>query len=210
MNGRLRNQQGCWTCRLRKKKCDESRPECSLCASLMITCYGYGLKPEWMDDGPKERAVVNNLKETVKHTGRRKRPEQSSNPIARIAPKSSDESEEQISSSSRSSRKQDTPISSDHGASEDSSLDAPPDPASLIPGSTAAVSSKESALLMRFLDSVFQKQYPIYASRVLEERGWLLSLILKNKAFYHAALALSAHHQRITLPETHNLARAAA
>ena len=50
---------------------------------------------------------------------------------------------------------------------------------------------------MHFLDTVFPLQYPMYTPEVLEGgRGWLLSLLLRAEPFYHAALALSAHHRR--------------
>ncbi|EPE27447.1 Zn2/Cys6 DNA-binding protein [Glarea lozoyensis ATCC 20868] len=72
MTSVLRSKQGCWTCRLRKKKCDERRDICTTCESLTITCYGYGAKPDWMDGGEKERAMGNSIKQIVKHTSRRK------------------------------------------------------------------------------------------------------------------------------------------
>jgi hypothetical protein len=72
MSAALRSKQGCWTCRLRKKKCDERRDVCSTCQSLTITCYGYGSKPDWMDNGDKERAMANSIKQIVKRTSRRK------------------------------------------------------------------------------------------------------------------------------------------
>lgn len=72
MNRSLRSKQGCWTCRLRKKKCDEKHPVCSTCSSLAIICYGYGLKPAWMDNGEKEKAMANSIKQTVKETSKRK------------------------------------------------------------------------------------------------------------------------------------------
>ncbi len=72
MNGTLRSKQGCWTCRLRRKKCDERQPVCSTCELLKITCYGYGTKPDWMDGGPKEKAMIEQIKQIVKHTSRRK------------------------------------------------------------------------------------------------------------------------------------------
>ncbi|KAJ5550501.1 hypothetical protein N7535_001557 [Penicillium sp. DV-2018c] len=46
-----RSNDGCWTCRLRKKKCDENRPVCSACIGLELECHGYGPRPEWMDNG---------------------------------------------------------------------------------------------------------------------------------------------------------------
>jgi C6 transcription factor Pro1 len=43
-----RSKTGCWTCRLRRKKCDEETPQCSTCTSRDLFCYGYGEKPAWM------------------------------------------------------------------------------------------------------------------------------------------------------------------
>jgi hypothetical protein len=71
-NGPLRSKQGCWTCRLRRKKCDERHPSCVTCDSLAITCYGYGSKPDWMDGGEREKAMATSIKQIVKHTSRRK------------------------------------------------------------------------------------------------------------------------------------------
>ncbi|KAI0136243.1 fungal-specific transcription factor domain-containing protein [Xylariales sp. AK1849] len=51
-----RSTHGCWTCRLRKKKCDENRPSCFRCTSLHIVCDGYGPRPYWMDRGDLQRA----------------------------------------------------------------------------------------------------------------------------------------------------------
>lgn len=90
MTAPLRSKRGCWTCRLRKKKCDEGRPHCTTCESLSITCYGYGAKPDWMDNGEKERAISISIKEIVKHTSRRKATAQAAKhgvPVTRIAPK---------------------------------------------------------------------------------------------------------------------------
>ncbi|OBT86180.1 hypothetical protein VE02_06230 [Pseudogymnoascus sp. 03VT05] len=164
----LWSKQGCWTCRLRKKKCDEGHPQCSTCESLSITCHGYGSKPDWMDGGDAERAVANGIKEVVKQTSRRKTAQSiKQRDPAKIAPKST-------------------------GLSESSSSPAPsqdrPD---------AAFSADETALVMHFLDHVFPLQYPVYKSGIQGGgRGWLLFALLQTKSLYHAALALSAYHRR--------------
>ena len=61
-----RSHYGCWTCRVRKKKCDENYPICSNCSFRDMKCYGYGARPEWMDGGERERMVVDDLKQEVK------------------------------------------------------------------------------------------------------------------------------------------------
>ena len=42
-----RSRTGCWTCRTRRKKCDETRPVCRTCAALDLVCEGYGVRLKW-------------------------------------------------------------------------------------------------------------------------------------------------------------------
>lgn len=44
-----RSRTGCYTCRLRRKKCDETRPVCQACQHLKIKCE-YNQPSWWMDD----------------------------------------------------------------------------------------------------------------------------------------------------------------
>ncbi|KAI8628844.1 fungal-specific transcription factor domain-containing protein [Xylariaceae sp. FL1651] len=43
-----RTKTGCYSCRIRKKKCDEAKPHCLACLSRGIDCLGYDVKPAWM------------------------------------------------------------------------------------------------------------------------------------------------------------------
>ncbi|CAK7262456.1 hypothetical protein SEPCBS57363_000043 [Sporothrix epigloea] len=61
-----RSSAGCWTCRLRRKKCDETRPVCECCAALEIECVYSVSRPHWMDNGPRQRAMADRLKLVVK------------------------------------------------------------------------------------------------------------------------------------------------
>ncbi|RSL45364.1 hypothetical protein CEP54_014283 [Fusarium duplospermum] len=54
-----RTKTGCWTCRLRRKKCDENKPACSNCTSQSLECYGYDQKPAWMLDKENWQHVLN-------------------------------------------------------------------------------------------------------------------------------------------------------
>ena len=63
---KIRSSRGCWTCRLRRKKCDEARPACAACAALEITCHYSDAKPAWMDGGPREKAMADEIKAMVK------------------------------------------------------------------------------------------------------------------------------------------------
>lgn len=50
-SGVTRTRTGCWTCRARRKKCDETRPTCLACRSLNIQCEGYGVRLKWASRG---------------------------------------------------------------------------------------------------------------------------------------------------------------
>lgn len=42
-----RTRTGCWTCRKRGKKCDETRPGCNNCTALSLQCAGYATRLRW-------------------------------------------------------------------------------------------------------------------------------------------------------------------
>lgn len=60
-----RSIYGCWTCRLRKKKCDENHPSCSKCTSLSLDCDGYGPRPDWMRRGDLESDHARKVKRII-------------------------------------------------------------------------------------------------------------------------------------------------
>ncbi|OAA43930.1 Zn(2)-C6 fungal-type DNA-binding domain protein [Beauveria brongniartii RCEF 3172] len=56
-----RSKSGCWTCRLRRKKCSEDGMPCSNCKSRGVVCHGYGPRPAWKDRGQREQQEVERL-----------------------------------------------------------------------------------------------------------------------------------------------------
>ena len=56
----------CWTCRLRRKRCDLVRPICGSCQVLEITCYSGDAKPPWMDGGPGQKHMSETIKGRIK------------------------------------------------------------------------------------------------------------------------------------------------
>ncbi|EJF64783.1 hypothetical protein DICSQDRAFT_159813 [Dichomitus squalens LYAD-421 SS1] len=63
---------GCWTCRVRRKKCDEEREgdSCKTCLRLRIQCLGWGPKrPDWMRDKEKVAAYKASIKEQLSRMG---------------------------------------------------------------------------------------------------------------------------------------------
>ncbi|KAM7216833.1 Fungal specific transcription factor domain containing protein [Rhypophila decipiens] len=68
-----RSHNGCWSCRLRKKKCDERRPICTECMCVGLECHGFGEKPEWMDRGARQKAQAAKMKQKVAQVTRSRR-----------------------------------------------------------------------------------------------------------------------------------------
>ncbi|KAF4596251.1 hypothetical protein EYR40_008063 [Pleurotus pulmonarius] len=64
--GAVRAKSGCYTCRIRRKKCDEQPNEqgfCQTCVRLRLECLGFGAKrPEWL----RESRNVTELREKIK------------------------------------------------------------------------------------------------------------------------------------------------
>jgi len=64
--GAVRAKSGCYTCRIRRKKCDEQSNEdgeCSTCVRLHLECLGFGAKrPEWL----RESRNVSELRDKIK------------------------------------------------------------------------------------------------------------------------------------------------
>lgn len=69
----IRSFNGCWTCRLRRKKCDEKHPVCDACATLLITCHYAEEKPKWMDGGVRQEETAERLKREIKDKAHRRR-----------------------------------------------------------------------------------------------------------------------------------------
>ncbi|KAH9234439.1 hypothetical protein K456DRAFT_1761723 [Colletotrichum gloeosporioides 23] len=44
----FRSRRGCWTCKRRRKKCDEVKPSCSRCVHANLQCEGYDTRLTWV------------------------------------------------------------------------------------------------------------------------------------------------------------------
>ncbi|KAK7455691.1 hypothetical protein CaCOL14_012767 [Colletotrichum acutatum] len=73
-----RSSGGCWTCRIRHRKCDEAIPTCKECTDRHIVCHGYGAEPDWVKDPNKLQAELQRIKHAVKQNFRRTRKLQAS------------------------------------------------------------------------------------------------------------------------------------
>lgn len=216
---------GCWTCKLRHRKCDSKTPACRECLDRQIPCHGYGPKPLWMDGAVAETRELTRIKKAVKQHVRNLRKSQNrdrqaerdrhsaarTNPpqvpsenlatpptraVVVLSPPSPSEQAPEDAFHELGEGCSGDLVSPSSGHSHDPVQDERS--TSTGPQSTfACVFRPESAsLVMHYLDHVFYWQYPYFQPRSrLGNRGWLLAYLSNGGPLYHAALALSALHR---------------
>ncbi|KAI1756868.1 fungal-specific transcription factor domain-containing protein [Xylaria castorea] len=222
---KLRSSQGCWTCRLRRKKCDEARPACAACDGLEIDCHYSDTKPEWMDGGEREKHMADELKVMVKQKANERRDRKwgslptmidlspsaqtqqqevqqqdvhqpSDHPMRDAGqPVPSEEESGDVNppstvTSETSPSQAETSNASSPPSSQHSLFDNPTRPA--VDAFTENRSEIEVSFTMIYLDYVVPFLFPFYRPCLLESsRGWMLVLLMKNRALFHTALSLA-------------------
>ncbi|KAL6243875.1 DNA-binding transcriptional regulator ume6 [Rhinocladiella similis] len=61
-----RSRSGCFTCRLRRKKCDEAKPKCKACRNLGLDCEYK--RPHWWINNENRRQQKEHIKTVIKRT----------------------------------------------------------------------------------------------------------------------------------------------
>ncbi|ATY61675.1 C6 transcription [Cordyceps militaris] len=209
LSGKVRSQSGCYTCRLRRKKCDEKRPVCDGCTALEIDCVYGEHKPDWMDGGPKQRAMAEMIKLQVKKQASQRRDrkylemlEDGTRLVSlndRPAAANGHASDNTAVFSSESDRAFDTSPSTLSGTTGPSP-DMPWHQHQLVgPGAGGAQksdydSAQDTHLIMNYVDFVFPYLFPYYQPPILVGgRGWVLDAFLHgNRSIYYTAIALSS------------------
>ncbi|KAJ4986502.1 Transcriptional regulatory protein pro1-like protein 2 [Stagonosporopsis vannaccii] len=215
---------GCWTCKLRRKKCDETPTTCDNCASLKIGC-GYGPKPPWMDGGAQQKRKAMSVKEEIKRNiaQRRERSHVHNEAPTDIInrrygiisdvtitnslsmPQSTAASEPQIRppqfESQHTLRNEPTLLAtlpwSHHQHQRSDTLEA--------------ASPTEWNFIMKYLDFVFPALFSFYQPHIFDTgRSWLLLLLRKSKVAYHATLGLSCYYFTMALSDAGAIAELAA
>ncbi|KAG1858831.1 fungal-specific transcription factor domain-containing protein [Suillus subluteus] len=119
---------GCWTCRLRRKKCDDQREDnsCQTCKRLRIDCLGWGTRrPEWMRDKKAVEDYKAGIQAQLTRTGLIRGQPKSSIPQATSAGPSSTPTLSSPSSSSVFASRQFQGSASSPGSSRVSDLGTP-------------------------------------------------------------------------------------
>jgi hypothetical protein len=206
---------GCWVCKLRRKKCNESRPTCGDCAHLRIECQ-YGARPSWMDGGALQKQKAASLKEAIKQHAVHRREQAQTNNTAN--PDASNRQFRVIPdimvTASSSSARSTTPVQPDDPASVERATTTPNQEPTLVdtlPWSYQQhqrsetlenASATEWNFIMKYIDHVFPATFPFYQPPIFDTgRSWLLHLLRKNKIAYHAALALSCYYFTMALSD---------
>ncbi|KAF5010138.1 hypothetical protein FDECE_3684 [Fusarium decemcellulare] len=161
----MRSRKGCWTCRLRHRKCDESLPACKECTTRHITCHGYDLRaPDWMSDERMLQDELRRIKGAVKENFRRVKRVQNrqiANALARAS-----RADRGGNSTSTAARNEILPA-------ETSDSSAP----------TRNTTFREAQHLVHYLDYIFRLQFHYYVDAPdLGGRGWLFWLTEQQEA----------------------------
>jgi hypothetical protein len=180
MPPKILSRSGCWTCRVRHKKCDEVRPECNECTLRSLTCHGYHQKPHFIDDPDLLHLEISRIKKTVKEVYRRKR---------RLLLRKTASSDDQCDSEPKGHE-------ADALSPEASSPELTGPDSWNVDGNAESV-YREAELTMYYLDRIFPILFPYCQWDPADGgRGWLFWLLSQDVPLRQAALSLAALHQR--------------
>ncbi|KAG5951742.1 hypothetical protein E4U53_002391 [Claviceps sorghi] len=220
-SAKTRSSGGCWTCRVRRKKCAENRPECDTCRALEITCFFQEEKPEWMDGGPRQKDMAGRIKAQVKKQASQRRDRKYLDVLGaetrQITIRDRDDDASGAAATTRRehvSRASDADPGADPSSSSSSSSSSrshdhgkgssPETPwhsqVFVRQGDCQDRPDPDFHLLMIYLDYVFPYLFPHYRPPVLAGgRGWVLDVLQSNKSVYHTAISLASAFFAIVL-----------
>jgi len=207
----MRSSNGCWTCRLRRKKCDENHPVCDACAALYITChYDQDNKPEWMDGGVKQEEMAKQVKREIKKKAHRRHGDRavhiSSHSVSvadtptgelMVLPQ---EPPRDLTGPMSDLLKATADIHNDvmEPSSEASTL-CPQRGADCVHSSQDACENKafgrsDAVLFMFYLENLFPFLFPFYRPSLLQGgRAWILEMMMSSSVFRQTALCQSSY-----------------
>jgi hypothetical protein len=190
----MRSSNGCWTCRLRRKKCDETYPVCAVCSALDITCHYQDEKPEWMDGGAKQDEMAECVKREVKGNARHRRERgyavHTSTESMMISQDSPSERTCPVSNLLETNTMQPSPEPStlwlQHGAGNMYSSQGAPE--------SMTLKRSEAVLFTFYLETLFPFLFPFYRPSYLQGgRAWILEMIISRPVVRQAVLCQSVY-----------------
>ncbi|KAL2866073.1 Zn(II)2Cys6 transcription factor [Aspergillus lucknowensis] len=207
MNTITRARTGCWTCRARRIKCDETRPVCRRCARLNVSC-GYGLRLTWHEESIARGVCHGREAVWSKHNtsgNRRANRQRSNRPQAGVGPKR----QETYSGLPRSWMFLNTSVNDlelyfdlpQDDTDKRTSTGQPtlsPSLSTLAPSDTR---SQYDATLMAFFEGIICSSSTLVDNAHCNPYRYLiLPMALASEGLYHATLAIAANTLRLSNP----------
>ncbi|ETN36856.1 uncharacterized protein HMPREF1541_07843 [Cyphellophora europaea CBS 101466] len=211
----LGRSNGCWTCRLRRKKCDGAAPECQCCRALGIECYFEPTKPDWMDNGSRQKRKAADVKAKIKLIANRRRTGaklqgfihelggdgQSDESVAlSIRPASPSSTTPELIADVGSDRgrrqawTESQPSSSSTVSGAGFSTQLSPDSRARSHNLSDPHFILEHVMLMSYIDHIHPILYPFHRPSVLEGgRCWILPIALSHDCLRHVIVALATY-----------------
>jgi hypothetical protein len=206
----------CWTCRIRKKRCDRKRPACSACRSLDITCHDGDSRPSWVDNDRERDEFADQIKAQIREKaecrreksyvkvmplGRGKRSKDGLKIAGRLSKADKHKRKAQVPEESLVKLPGHEPSRSNMSFAEDSRSDShPSDPALL-----GVENDIDLDLEIIFLDYAFPFLFPFYRPSIFEGgRGWLLATLRSSRPLFHTAMGFSTYFFTLIMMETVN------
>ncbi|KAH7395212.1 fungal-specific transcription factor domain-containing protein [Phaeosphaeria sp. MPI-PUGE-AT-0046c] len=196
----MKSYDGCWTCRLRKKRCDEFRPECRNCSTLQIVCYFDDEKPAWMDNAAGQKEKAEEVKREVKSAAARRR--------GVLSPDTLEPSIIEPDMDTSTSNTIPNPLASSTESTTGNGYVTLSDTAdeglvSSIFDVNRAEAELDRRFVMLYLDHFFPFLFPFYKPLLLDGgRTWILELAASDQAMWQITLCLSAYFVSVTLDGT--------
>ena len=209
-----RSSNGCWTCKVRRKKCDEKRPVCDACATLYITCHYSHEKPEWMDGGTRQEETAERLKREVKEQAHRRRRGEHTAGTSRDRISHPEHTIREVTMRPQTQQSEDvhTPEVQNDGLdlrqeASQISLQRRADctlAGSKSAGSTIDFGRSDTILLMFYLEHLLPFLFPFYHPSVLEGgRAWILEMMISSPVVRQATLCQSSFFFSLIRNEAH-------
>ena len=198
----------CWTCRVRRKRCDAAEPLCNACAMLNITCHRGPERPAWMDGGVRQQWMAARLKREVRANGPRRRERREVDhsggriPLSDVGGLTEPPNgvPRDLSNPTNGSFQLDADLPSNKNDpySETQASRAQPHSGDWYSMNDECIMNSSGwphhILLMFYLDNVFPFLFPFYRPSLLQEggRAWILDMMLKSPALRQACLCQSS------------------
>ncbi|VUC24517.1 unnamed protein product [Clonostachys rosea] len=205
----VRSFSGCWTCRLRRKKCDEKHPVCDTCAGLYITCHYDQEKPEWMDGGNQQDEMLLRLKREVKEMANHRRRGDRAAHLSKTSREVSSRNAAVFPLEDTDGLVTPIFVPSDPAySSPDRDTEALPGTPATRPPATVcllnnsgknscksvAFAHSDTFLLTFYLENVFPFMFPFYRPSLLQGcRSWILEMAITSPVVRKATLCQSSY-----------------